>query len=171
MDFFKNFLIKKGNHRVSNPLIRLFYDKKIIRFGIIFDETCLYRTKNQVNMLDINKLFGLSFGYHHNNSVRFGWRLNDSKISILAYVYRDGKRVLEWDEDIYITDVNLNELYYYDIMVIKNNYILTVRDTYKKIISTKIIKTGSLCKFGYFLNPYFGGDEKSPRNINIKFYK
>jgi hypothetical protein len=172
MKFFKKFIIKKGNHHVSNPLIRLFYGKKIIRFGVLFNKSCEYHTIKKENMLDINKLFGLSFGFHHKNSVRFGWRINkNNKISILCYIYRDGKRILEWDEDIYMLDVDLEKLYFYDIMVIKGNYILTIRDDNSKILTTKTIKTGKLSKFGYFLNPYFGGDEVSPINMEIDFYE
>ena len=44
--------------------------------------------------LDVNKLFGMSYGFHHKNSARFGWRwdLEKNLVEILGYTYVNGVR-------------------------------------------------------------------------------
>ena len=62
---------------------------------VTFDASCQYDSA-AYNAQDVNKLFGLSFGFGgvHDNSARFGWRWSksDQCIELLAYVYNEGKR-------------------------------------------------------------------------------
>lgn len=62
---------------------------------VTFDASCQYNSP-AYNGDDVNKLFGLSFGFGdvHWNSARFGWRWShrDQCIELLAYVYNKGKR-------------------------------------------------------------------------------
>lgn len=62
---------------------------------VTFDANCQYDSA-AYNGQDVNKLFGLSFGFGgvHHNSARFGWRWSksDQCIELLAYCYLNGKR-------------------------------------------------------------------------------
>jgi hypothetical protein len=114
-------------------------------------------------------LFGLSYGYHHRNSARFGWRSTlDGKIEILAYVYRNGKRVNEWEEDIYIETIEPNKDYIFELSVIDGNYTFLIKSgDSKKLLGVSIVEAGRLFPLGYYLNPYFGGDETAPQKMYL----
>lgn len=62
---------------------------------VTFDASCQYESA-AYNAQDVNKLFGLSFGFGgvHRNSARFGWRWNpaDQCIDLIAYCYVNGVR-------------------------------------------------------------------------------
>jgi hypothetical protein len=165
--------IKQGNHRSNKSRLGLHWDKNGISYNVRFSKSCIYETKDPTNQKDINKLFGLSFGLHHTNSARFGWRASKSgEIEILAYVYRDGQRINEWDESIYIGRVDPNKDYVFDITVADGYYTFIIKSKEaSEILSATLIKTGKLFPLGYFLNPYFGGDETAPHTMNIKLCK
>ncbi len=159
--------IKYDRHRTNKPKLKLHWGKTRLAHKVTFTDSCIYKTKDKKNQKDINKLFGLSYGWHHKNSIRFGWRCNGDRISILAYMYRDDERVNEWDENIYIEDIDINKEYSFEISFGDGNFLLAIFDK-DKLIGTTILKAGNLYPLGYYLNPYFGGDEKAPHDISIK---
>jgi len=157
--------IKKGNHySFSIPCIH--FNKKSFSYLIEFTDSCKYDIGK--NQYDINKLFGLSYGLHHNNSARFGWRWNPKKnsIDIISYVYINGERIKD-NSKILITDVKLNVPFIISFKVENEYYSFTVFYNDKKY--NKKIKHGSLPFWGYKLNPYFGGKISSPHDIIIKY--
>jgi hypothetical protein len=159
--------IKKGRHRTNRPKLGLHWKKNKIVYEVVFNFDCRYETEDKKNQLDINKLFGLSFGLHHKNSARFGWRDNgEGKIDILAYVYRNGKRVTE-SEGIYIETVEVGRTYTMDITVTNDVYMFTIIKG-SKLVGATIVDHGDLLPIGYYLNPYFGGDEKAPHDMVIE---
>jgi hypothetical protein len=159
--------IKKGKHRTNKPRLGLHYNKRTLSYNVTFYESCLYKTELSSNQKDINKLFGLSFGLHHKNSARFGWRsTNDDCIEVLAYVYRDGVRINEWDEPIYIDRIDINKEYTFELTLSDSYYTFMVKDG-DDIVGASLIKSGKLFPIGYYLNPYFGGDEKAQHNMKI----
>lgn len=162
--------IKKGRHRTNKPKIGLHWKKKRLAYEVVFNRDCRYETEKKENQLDINKLFGISFGFHHKNSARFGWRDNgEGKIDILAYVYRNGERVKE-SEGIYIETIEVGKSYIMDISVTSGLYMFTITKG-KKMIGATIIEHGKLPPLGYYLNPYFGGDETAPHDMIIELCK
>lgn len=137
---------------------------------VTFDKSAIYQFKTD-DQYDINKLFGLSYGMHHTNSVRFGWRsLGDysDNIEILAYCYVDGKRVVEDGINLFIAMVNINREYRYQIIVSDNSYSLTIHNDKNVMIGHKSIPHNKLPFWGYKLYPYFGGNRTAPHNITIK---
>lgn len=161
--------IQKGKHYSSCSTLKFHFNKKSIKFNISFSDDCIYNLESS-DQFDINKLFGLSYGLHHKNSARFGWRWNleKKKFEILAYVYRDGKRINEWEEDILIAEIKPVLIYEMEIIKDNENYIFTVTTTNRKNIYKKTIKCGNECNdFGYHLFPYFGGNQKAPHNMLI----
>lgn len=167
----KIFTIPQASH-YSGIHIKPHINKKFLQYDVMFDKSSLYN-HGDIDQYDINKLFGLSYGYHHKNSVRFGWRCNDKstpKIEILAYCYINGNRIDEYEEDIHIAMVDLNQYYTYRIDVSKNDYTLSIFKS-EQIIGQKSIQHGDLPLYGYQLYPYFGGNRKAPHDVNIHFIK
>jgi len=115
----KKAIIREGRHRSNISFFVPFINKCMMSYSVVFTNSCEYDLVNN-DQYDINKIFGLSFGLHHKNSARFGWRWNTEKkkIEILAYVYVNGKRVNEWDQDIIIADdIELNTKIFIDLCV------------------------------------------------------
>jgi hypothetical protein len=158
--------IKKGNH-YSFSLPRFYIKRTRFSYLIKFTDSCKYDI-GEKNQADINKLFGISFGHHHNNSARFGWRWNPKKnsIELLAYVYVNGERIKK-NSEIYITDVKLNQKFKISFYLNKGKMIFLVNIEEKKY--KKIITHGKLPFWGYKLNPYFGGRIPAPHDIIIEY--
>lgn len=159
--------IKKGMH-YSFVLPKIYWDKKNLSYDILFTESCTYNLCT-ADQYDINKLFGLSFGFHHNNSIRFGWRWNIETccIDIFAYAYVNWIR----NKETKIYSAKINQVNRYSIKVQPEIYELTITDLkfgYKTICE---IKHGKLNKLGYALHPYFGGNMKAPHDMEIMFNK
>lgn len=110
-----NILIKQGNHNHQFPPLTFlpWIGKQSIERMVCFDVSCEYDSA-AYNSDDVNKLFGLSFGWGayksvggpgyispvHWNSARFGWRWSkaDQCVELLAYCYVNGVR--NWDEQL-----------------------------------------------------------------------
>lgn len=163
----KTYSIEKDSHR-SGYYFKPFIGNKSLAFNAFFNDNCKYDIGNP-DQLDINKLTGISFGYHHTNSIRIGWRYNKStdKIELLPYIYLNGKRLTE-DKCPVIMSISTNQTIYGMLSHGNNNYkiLLYTRDSghteYK-------ISTGSLSipKIGYVLFPYFGGNINAPHRMSI----
>lgn len=170
----KEFLIFKGNHKSIGRRLKLYFGKKRkpIQRWVKFDINCNYTTVMKENQKDINKLFGYSFGFHHKNSVRFGWRSDGKEIEIVSYVYRDGKRINEWDENIHVANIECGKFYLFEIEMVNGKYLLTVKDDDDKLMGVNHLEHGKkLFPIGYHLWPYFGGDEKAPIDFMFKICK
>jgi hypothetical protein len=112
-----------------------------------------------VDDLDINKLFGRSFGLHHKNSVRFGWRIDGNKIAIYSYSYVNGQRISNM-----ITKCSVEKEYKFTMTTKDKLTILEVDcDSYKIRYG---VETGG-SNFGYKLYPYFGGNKTAPHDLTI----
>lgn len=155
---FKPYFLKK-----ENDFLKAFYK---IQFTI---ESTYIIDKDQS---DINKLFGFSYGMHHKQSDRIGWRYNPDSddISLFLYTYENGVRC-----KCFLTNVKLYEYYYILLDVdIKDKY----RYVYIKISNTnRDIKYENLFNlkhipkcWGYTLGLYFGGNRtvEYPIRINIE---
>lgn len=153
-DFPRPILIKRGK------------DFSITRY-FKFTESAIYLFDDE-DQHDVNKLFGFSFGYHHHNSVRFGWRPNETldKIEIVGYEYIDKLRV----PTIPICDVELNKWYKYELkykggMFGQIEY--SVTDGIEQHTTVHPITIRKDFTLGYRLYLYFGGNKKAPHNILI----
>lgn len=158
--------ILKNKHYSTPFRIKIHLLKKNIKLKVCFDESAKYNLKSN-DQYDINKLFGISYGFHHRNSARFGWRwdLDKEKIEILAYVYRNGKRVKEWESDIHIAYIDCFVFYEMEIQKNEKEYIFSLKKEFSEKSYKKSIKHKSKCFFGYELSPYFGGNRKAPHDI------
>jgi predicted transcriptional regulator len=158
---FKNYFIKKGNHR-SGFFLNLYLKMFKTKHQVIFSQNCIYKF-GDVDDLDINKLFGISFGFHHKNSMRFGWNVDGDKIAIHYYYYKLGKRFMNKMVSIPVETVHTFEITVYDAY-----YELKVSDTNGKTIGWANIVKPKTVKWGYRLFPYFGGNRVAPHDVTIK---
>jgi len=137
----------------------------IIRY-FKFDESAIYFF-NDNDQYNVNKLFGFSIGFHHNNSVRFGWRPNNdlTKIEIVGYEYVNKVRV----PTIPICEVNLNQWYEYKLRYIEfhNQIEYSVKNVLKHHNVIHPITLKRKFNLGYKLYLYFGGNKKTPHDIII----
>lgn len=159
---FKSYLIKKGNHYCSNWLrISPYFYKTKLSYSVIFTDSCQYDLPYPES-LAVNKLFGLSYGFHHENSARFGWHYNYGQIQLFAYCYVNGKRV-----EVFICALDINKEYKLSILRTNKKYFFAV--TGEGVMSQKtILLNNSKLQFsGYKLWPYFGGKNVAPHNIEI----
>lgn len=160
--------IIKGFHYCFNFLnFKPYFCKESLQssYKVKFTQSCRYIIgKDQT---DVNKLFGFSYGFHHNQSDRIGWRYNNitNKIELLLYSYECKKRYsfllksFDINEDIIIKlSVDLKEDYRSIIIEINNkriSYFLKHKQTF----------------WGYTLGSYFGGNRTAPHNILIDIAK
>ena len=165
MSKFVKYTIKKSKHYCSNLFrFRLCLWKSKLTRNVIFTDSCKYDLPYPQS-LAVNKLFGISYGYHHKNSVRFGWHYNYGKIQLFAYCYVDGVR-----KESFICALETNEIYKLSILKTKDKYFFAVSG--KDVLAQKSITHGTnMSKIGYQLFPYFGGTEVAPHDITILIQK
>lgn len=122
------------------------------------------------NQFDWNKLYGVGYGFnHHKNSARWGWRYNTSSglMELTPYCYVNGKRVASEHPTLWvrmgqkfslsIVDTGLSWKFWYGV------------DEYNADREgEEIMHSPKLCRFGFKLDPYFGGQEVAPHQINIR---
>lgn len=157
---------------------KIYWDTK----WLSFDDTIRYDLGEE-DQADVNKLFGFSYGYHHKNSDRIGFRYNiqKSNVELILYSYANGKRL----PSIVIGDIEINEPFTVSLRVelqddkrIINTKIVPMRPDASreyenlKTYSTTIDDTKSKNKFfKYSLGLYFGGNRTAPHNILIHEYE
>ena len=88
---FTKYTIKSGQHYAnSNPYKKV--STAEMKFVVTFDSSAIYQSATEENQYDINKLYGFSDNnaMHHLYSARIGWRWNDNRLRLFAYVYNNG---------------------------------------------------------------------------------
>ena len=166
------FTINKGSHYSDKWFYKLCHffvpkKKKGTRALVCFNDDCAYRRPRH-NSDQINKLFGMSDGWHHTNSARFGWNVGESKfgrvvINIFAYLYIDGKRF-----SIQITQVRIGEYHDLRIEFVDRKWVFRVDDENFKVSEFSIFHTNlGKRRFSYRLWPYYGGESPAPDMVKI----
>lgn len=166
-------VIQKNKRRpfpYLNPIIPVLINKNkdySITKYFKFTETAIYHFYDD-DQHDVNKLFGFSFGWHHKNSVRFGWRPTKdlTKIEIVGYEYINKLRV----STIPICDVELNKWYKYELKYkggVFGQIEYHVTDGEKQFGTIHPIVLRNKFNLGYRLFLYFGGNKKAPHDILI----
>ena len=162
------YTIYKDSHFSSeHPAIpKLHYKLDYLNIRFSFDPSTKYRSNAPVNQLDINKLYGITWGYVHHNSFRIGWNYNPeaNMIDIWAYYYNTTNNK-KGHQEVYLTSVQ------------PNNTEKEFRITFGYKTNTIFIYTGTrlvtipykypTIKLGYYLYPYFGGDETAPNTMSL----
>ncbi len=173
----KKFVIPSGFH-ISHFLPGLYRAKTLLNFDFMFTSSCKYDLGYEHN-LDVNKLFGRSFGLVHNtttiwgrlfkksaNSFRIGWNCcsQNGKIQLFAYYYNDGVRKIE-----YIAEVDVNKNYNCYIYMDRTANKIRVNLTSDKFESSTVydFRFKDCPQWGLKLFPYFGGTYWAPQRMTI----
>ena len=182
-------VIKKATHSPFR-MIKLLRSNKVLKARVAFTDSCRYDIGSDQS--DINKLFGFSFltwkifkkkkisifgktmnipwvrPMHHYNSFRFGWTYSPTKdvIEIYTYWYTNGVRNFK-----YITSVNIDDVVNYEL-IIENEHIIFKMESIDMesidiVMNSHTIR--SEFKFGYLLQPFFGGNQTAPHDVEIVF--
>jgi hypothetical protein len=156
----KKYVIPAGEH-YSTHSVKIYSGKTSLPFIVNFDESCSYDL-GTIDQLDVNKLAGVSFGNHETNSIRIGWAYNleTQKMDLFAYCYENGVRIIHP-----IGNCNLSE----DVSIklelnFKNNFF---RVTRADSAFQEFSYTYPFLKAGYYLFPYFGGNNPAPHEMII----
>jgi hypothetical protein len=152
------YVIPSGEHYARQSTYQAL-KVKTIKFIALFDNSAIYKTVDEKNQGDINKLYGVSDCNtpHQTNSARFGWRWYNGKLEIWAYAYVNAGR-----KSAFITTVALNSSSVYELSFTPDSYVFKVND-----ISVALPRSCQKEADGYKLYPYFGGDEPAPHEIKI----
>lgn len=170
------YIIAKGFH-ISHIFPRFYRKLFCLRFDFVFTSNCIYDLGTMHN-LDVNKLYGISFGFIHNtttlwgrlfksraNSFRIGWNCSrqNRKIQLYAYYYNKGKREIK-----YITDIDLNRNYKacvfldrpnskIDVLIESESNNTNPNFLYFSSSSSYYFDFTKTHNYGLKLMPYFGG--------------
>lgn len=168
----KTFTIKKGKHR-SGFRIKPILFRKRTRFHFKFDESALYNNTDG----HLDKLYGISFGHHHENSFRFAWRgvdygeladgFNKNHVKLIPYIYIRGER---FDDIEY--NVNYMNTFSEVLLNVWSTCEIEIEGKVAKFIinGTKVFEfplKERLPFWGYRLYPYIGGEAVADRDVNI----
>jgi hypothetical protein len=159
----KKYTIKQGEH-YSKHDFKLYLGKKDFEIIVKFTESCRYNL-GDVDQLDINKLWGVSFGNHEKNSIRIGWAYNlfTDKIDLFYYTYENGIRKYEKISECFIGEIVTLEL------ELNFNGGFWIRGTGITWESGQFHPYKyPFLKIGYWLYPYFGGNEVATHDIEIE---
>lgn len=156
------YIIPKGNHYSHRsgmpPRLISFKDGRHLVFEAMFMPNCLYDPVND----DINKLYGFTDcnSSVHENSARFGWRVNkDQKIELFAYWYESGHLGYQ---SMGFTEPNRMDSY--EIWAKQDTYWFSFNGTVFEALRTKDCVHGLRVR----LFPYFGGNETAPHEMQIE---
>ncbi|MEO6733089.1 MAG: hypothetical protein ABIN01_17830 [Ferruginibacter sp.] len=152
------YTILKGQHYCDKSTIKSF-SKSQLNFKVKFDSSAIYESVITENQYDINKLHGFSEGInHHQNSARIGWSWNKKALRLYAYVYSDSTRIMKE-----ITTVPIGPEISCSIGISGSRYVFSINEATLGI--ERKIKGAPIA--GYWLYPYFGGDEVAPHDVSI----
>lgn len=148
------FTIRKGKHR--SWWIPIFTARKKVEGTFQFHGDVSYK-----DSIDSNKLFGLSDSFsHHKASVRLGWRFKRG-LELMVIIYNNGERVISS-----LGYINSDKQYPFKIEIRDDEYYVEVDG---RVYSHS--RTSKWWFLRYYLFPYFGGKQKSPKKfkINVKW--
>jgi hypothetical protein len=160
--------IYKGLRFSFPSTIGLHKGRTFVSKVVEFNDSCRYDLGDN-DQDDWNKLFGFSYGYHHKNSLRVGWRYNKetSKIELGHYHYIHGERVYSK-----ACDIDVNKEYIISLALLQDV------ETYFNVNAIQILVDGVIAGDGYYtdlkpswgykLGLYFGGNRVAPNKIQVK---
>lgn len=146
------------------------FGKTEIQREIKFDDSCYYHITTDEDWT-INRLIGLSYGYHKHNSISIGWRPSEKrldKIDLFAIIYYRGVRTAD-----YFHTIPINEPFAVKIKVNEEHPLISFRvfeiESGEKIANFMCNYQMPLFKLGYILNPKI--KSKGRNNVGVYLSK
>lgn len=163
------YTINKGEFYSSPIHFGIHLRKTKEKFKVKFSKECLYTPIDWEN--DYNKLIGWSYGLHHKNSIRIGWRPcnNSAQIELCIYIYENGVRKISDNTLIINVDTEYEFTLEYEVDF-DNRITLSYprpMNGYKQYTAIRMYTNIKPC-MGYNLYPYFGGNNPSPNKMTIE---
>ena len=164
----KDYHIRKGRQFADGTLnLNHWFMGQKFEFKAAFNESNIY-TLPASEQADSNKLFGFSDckTWAQESSARFGWRWLNNRIEITAVSHYDGR----WHLDETLGVAELNKVYDFKIELSedKSHYLFTFNKT-KTVSMKRDCSDDSM--LGYYLYPFFGGSEKSPKDMVVSVWE
>lgn len=169
-------IFKEGHHFCTPFPWPLFYTiehgRNYITEGYFtFDDSIRYNIG--VDQTDVNKLFGYSWGCHHKNSDRIGFRYNPflDNVEIVLYSYVNGKRM----PTTHIANIEIGKKVKIGLHIKLGSWATVSKYGISRYINVTVDEDVTLTKeyecedasFGYTLGGYFGGNRRAPHKITI----
>lgn len=161
----KTYTIKRGDHYCTPFPWPHFICGHRWRKSIIVKFNSSARYSIGADQNDVNKLFGLSYGFHHTDSDRIGWRyaIDRDCIELVIYSYSCGKRLATK----HLCYINLGVCCRLEIDAF--DYGGRREVTYR--CDGKTVREEHNCSwhfFNYTLGLYFGGNVAAPHDITVE---
>jgi hypothetical protein len=130
----------------------------------MFERSCAYDLGN-TDQLDTNKLYGFSHWNHMQTSFRFGWRYDCAKksIEVMPYIRFFGKEY--HNASLFFAEFD----YAYETSIFVERGWCTFG--FGSAETAVRIPDMSRFRVGYFLRPYFGGNETAPHSMEMYIRK
>jgi hypothetical protein len=157
------FTIRKGTHSGVLEMCP-HYGITTMERKLVLGKNCLYEDTSGEG--DWNKAFGFSYGRHHKNSFRIGWRCKEGHLETCLYYYEGGIRRTIPLRIVRPNTVNTFRIdYYAETVVVKHG------NPIRGYSYTKVSVTNVKVRPGYYLYPYFGGQAKAPYKMKLRIFK
>lgn len=142
----------------------------VAKYSVCFNDNCEYDIDEDQS--DVNKLFGVSYGWHHKQSDRIGWRYKPTAheredVELVLYSYENGRRYTFPICKIEIGDVVNVAM----STTIYNGYRRIYIKVGKKELTIMLKHTNQCIEWGYTLGSFFGGNRRAPHTMNIDITK
>jgi hypothetical protein len=163
------YVIYKNNHYCTPRFTQTDRDIVAMRFYVQFDSSVVYKI-NDADSNDINKVYGYSYGLHHDKSIRLGFNWKSNQLMLHNYCYFNGKSYGKRVKGVFKLNVPIFCALYFTgekestVSLVQEGraYALTIVDP----INAGFVATD----LNYYLYPYFGGQKVAPRDIKIKIW-
>ena len=153
------FKIRKGKHRnIFKWFFPFFTFKKKLKCSICLlgDHKYYFNTKDE--QIKTNKLVGLSDNYYHRkDSIRIGYRFYNNKYDLMVYYYNNSENLSQ-----VIGEIHENLEFNIEFEILNDKYLVKYDGNvyyFNRTSKWKLLR--------YYTYPYFGGENPSPKDIEI----
>lgn len=164
------YVIKEGRHYPSPCMginLKLFNKKTDFstHFSVLFRQDCAYYI--DTDQSDINKLYGFSYGMHHNESDRIGWRylVDERKMELVLYSYVGGKVIKKPITKIYLGERHDIAMSVHIDKASGKRYIDINIDSFSYHYE---LESPKCYWFTYDVSLYFGGNRTAPHRMHVE---
>lgn len=170
------FQIKKGKHYSPSLKFGIHFGITKLEKTATLYENCYYELNN-LDDLDENKLFGFTYDFFGNNSLRISWNVRtDAKtkkrfICLYGYCHLNGVRLMPKTLNGHTIGINYNFNEPIQCSIELDNGIAYFKASQHGYSGEqKLIKIGFPISpsWGYYQRPYFGGNQPAPHNMEIE---
>jgi hypothetical protein len=151
------YVIPAGGHSARGLHAGAVVGNTLLRFKAKFYPNCIYQPTREPEQ--VSKLFGISYGHHHEASARIGWRSDGRRIEVLTYVYLSADRRVH----DHLAWIDVQE--WHEFIIVRDGRRVSLCMDGGKPLSYMMERP---IPAGYRLFPYFGGEVPAPHELWIE---